>query len=55
MTVYPEGGGEVVVYWSADGTADSGDSDPGLFCDDWRGNGCGAAIDLPDGWEIGWQ
>lgn len=50
-----EHGGEVTVYSHADGTADSGDSDPGLFCDDWLGEGCHAAIDLPEGWEIDFQ
>jgi hypothetical protein len=45
-------GGTVTVYWAADGTAESGDAEPGLFCDDWRGGGCGVAIDLPDGWEV---
>jgi hypothetical protein len=50
--VYDDESGTVSVYWSADGTAESGDNDPGLFCDDWQGQGCGVAIDLPDGWEI---
>lgn len=35
-----------------DGIGESGDSDPGLFCDEWQGGGCGAPIDLPDGWEV---
>lgn len=45
-------GGVVAVDWHADGTAESGDSEPGLFCDHWRGGGCGVAIDLPEGWEV---
>lgn len=50
-----DGGGTVTVWWSVDGTAESGDGDPGLFCDNWRHGGCGAPIDLPDGWEVEFQ
>jgi hypothetical protein len=38
-----------------DGIGESGDSDPGLFCDNYDGGGCGAPIDLPDGWEVDWR
>lgn len=55
QTVRDDGGGEVAVYWSSDGTGESGDSDPGLFCDNWEGGGCGVPIDLPDGWEVDYQ
>lgn len=44
--------GVVGVVWDVGCSADSGDGDPGLFCDHYRGAGCGAPIDLPDGWEI---
>jgi hypothetical protein len=44
----------VAVYWSADGTADSGDSIPGLFCDHYRGGGCARPVRLPDDWDIEW-
>ncbi len=37
-----------------DGIGESGDGEPGLFCDHYRGGGCGAPIDLPDGWEVEW-
>ncbi len=30
------------------------DGEPGLFCDNYDGSGCGAPIDLPDGWEVEW-
>lgn len=49
------GGGVVTVYWSIGGTDESGDDDPGLFCDHYRLGGCGANIDLPDGWEVDYQ
>lgn len=35
-----------------DGIGESGDGEPGLFCDHYRYSGCGAPIDLPDGWEV---
>lgn len=35
-----------------DGVDETGDGQPGLFCDHYRGGGCGAPIDLPDGWEV---
>lgn len=38
-----------------DGIGESGDGDPGLFCDHYRGGGCGAPIDLPDGWEVDYR
>jgi len=31
------------------------DGEPGLFCDNYDGGGCGAPIDLPDGWEVDWR
>ncbi len=31
------------------------DGEPGLFCDNYDGSGCGAPIDLPDGWEVDWR
>lgn len=48
-------GGTVSVTWEIGGTGESGDSDPGLFCDHYRFGGCGAPIDLPDGWEIDYR
>lgn len=45
----------VAVVWSADGTADSDDSNPGLICDNYRGQGCGKPVRLPDSWEIDYQ
>lgn len=44
----------VTVLWSSNGDSD-GDSDPGLFCDNYEGGGCGLAVDLPDDWDIGWD
>lgn len=49
------GGGTVAVVWEIGCSGESGDDDPGLFCDNWRGGGCGAPIDLPDGWEVDFQ
>lgn len=34
-----------------DGIGESGDGEPGLFCDSYRGGGCGRGIDLPEGWD----
>lgn len=51
-----ENGGTVFVEtigW--DGIGDSGDGDPGLFCDNYRGGGCGTPIEMPDGWEMEWS
>src|SRR2546429_8596502 len=42
----------VTVHWHADGTGETGDSNPGLFCDNYREGGCGRAITLPDEWDI---
>lgn len=42
------GPGYVRCTWSADGTAESGDSDPGWFCDHYRGGGCGQVVTIPD-------
>lgn len=51
---YPDGVlGIDTIGW--DVTGESGDSDPGLFCDNYDGGGCGAPIDLPDGWEVDWR
>lgn len=38
-----------------DGIGESGDGEPGLFCDHYRYGGCGAPIDLPAGWEMEWS
>ena len=45
------GPGYVRCFSHCDGTADSGDSDPGWFCDNWQGGGCGAPVSIPDGIE----
>jgi len=51
-----DGGGGVVGHLSTgwEGVGE-GDGYPGTFCDNYSGNGCGAAIDLPEGWGILWD
>lgn len=53
--VVPDDQGGTVGLWSEgwDGVGD-GDGQPGLMCDPYRG-GCGAPIELPEGWEIAWD
>lgn len=38
-----------------DGVDEVGDGQPGLFCDHYRGGGCGAPIDLPEGWGVDYR
>lgn len=42
----------VTVCWHSDGTADTGDDDPGLICDPYSSGGCGKPVDLPEGWDV---
>lgn len=46
------GEGVVSVYSRGWDSIGEGDGQPGLFCDDWSGNGCGSPIDLPGDWDI---
>lgn len=36
-------------------TFEDGNGNPGLFCDNLNGNGCGRRVAVPLGWEIEWD